>query len=282
LKLDAQGQTNTGVDGIYNANSEELSFVQHVSMINIANTKSGLYLSSVPAPAPPARNNGTSSHSGPYSDISVTVLGTTSKCVNIFGATGSQGYVIPEPRGIHGLTCAGTSNTGAAIYLDGNNVSIDDAYITGFADGVLVGSQGTAASNILLNIRGASNVTRLIHICGKTLSGNCPQNSTANASDLTIMGATSAANTTIQDDLVNGMSTINDRNVGMYVLGKPVLAGTSAVGYSRLTTSPSVPSWIIGTGQLTPCSAGSLYSKTSGSGTTLYECIGSGGWTAVQ
>jgi hypothetical protein len=91
------------------------------------------------------------------------------------------------------------------------------------------------------------------------------------------LGQPPAANTTtIQDDVVTGTSTITDRNVGMYILGEQVQAGGSPVGYSRLTTSPSVPTWIIGTGSPSlPCSVGDLYSRTSsGSGTTLWECIG--------
>jgi len=270
------------IDGIDNSVSQELSLVRHVSMVNIG----GIGLSI-------GANAG---NSGPYSDISIEVTSSATACVAISW----------KPRGIHGLSCTcvqnGTacSNKNAGIYLGGvgannsgieGNTSIEDVYINGFTDGIYVGQSGfetpaPAASNLLSNINGGSNVTNLIHIDGgQSMSSTCPpqnatsSNSVNNVCDLTILGATSSAGNTIYDQQNNNtiLSSVTDPTVGMYIIGEQVSAGStnSSIGNSRFTTSPSVPTWIIGTGSpSTPCASGDLYSITTGtSGYTLWGCV---------
>jgi hypothetical protein len=139
------------------------------------------------------------------------------------------------------------------------------------------------ASTLLFNISGGSNVTNLIHIDGGTsMSSACPpQNDTSpilvnNVCDLTILGATSSAGNTIYDQQNNTtLSSATDPTVGMYIIGEQVSASSNNIGNSRFTTSPNVPTWIIGTGSpATPCSVGDLYSITTGtSGYTLWGCV---------
>jgi hypothetical protein len=279
LALD--GQDNQGnyysIDGIDNSVAQELSLVRHVSMVNIGEV--GLSIGAV--------------NSGPYSDISIEVTSNATACVVISG----------NPRGVHGLSCTcvrgGTacSNPNAGIYLGGTNstgpagnTSIEDIYINGFEDGIYVGRSGhstpvPAASNVLFNIYGGSNVTNLIHIDGtQSEQSTCPpQNSGGSATvnnvcDLTILGATSSAGNTIYDQLNNNTTLPNttDPTVGMYVIGEQVSEGTNSIGNSRFTTSPSIPTWIIGTTSppTTPCASGDLYSITTGtSGNTLWGCV---------
>jgi hypothetical protein len=266
LTLDGSSQ---GVDGIDNSDAEEQSYVKHVQMINIGGT--GLSLGT---------DVGTSSHSGPYSDLSITETSGGSGCVNI--APGAQ------PRGIHGINCNSSSNSGAGIYLDGGNVSIEDVNVTGFTDGIRIGSQETGQSvqsNIIFNVTGGSGLTNVIHICG-SYSTTC---STANSvTDLTLMGITrlGTGTDTIQDDVTD--YTLSDATVAMYILGETQtsISGTGP-GYSRFTTSPSlVPTWLVGTVSLTTGSScaptGALYSKTSGSGTVVWGCAGSSGWQVIK
>jgi hypothetical protein len=87
----------------------------------------------------------------------------------------------------------------------------------------------------------------------------------------------------------NGVATLTDSSLGLYILGEPVQYGDSNgtndhfLGYSHFTTSPEWPSWVVGPTQHanTSCAGvGSLYSVTSGSGPTLWECEGSG-WQSV-
>lgn len=76
-----------------------------------------------------------------------------------------------------------------------------------------------------------------------------------------------------------------DPRVGMYVLGEPVNVGTTFPGYSRFTTSPSLPTWRVG-GANPPmgnCAVGTIYSRTSsGPGTTTWACVASSTWHAIK
>src|SRR5579864_7514248 len=81
-----------------------------------------------------------------------------------------------------------------------------------------------------------------------------------------------------------------DHYVAMYILGEGVTINTSTgvQGYARFTTSPNTITWGAGPGAPTGtyCSSatntkGSLFSNTSGSGSALYVCTGSGGWSAI-
>jgi hypothetical protein len=123
-----------------------------------------------------------------------------------------------------------------------------------------------------------------------TAPSNCPAQADGNkytACDVTILGVTNltANTTTIQDDLIS--QGIPDANLAMYIVGEPVQAvSSSAIGYSRFTTSPSVPTWLVGTGGPSgSCKVGSLYSRTSGgsgANNTIYACATGTGWTGIK
>jgi hypothetical protein len=258
--------TNNSVDGIDNLNAEELSYVKRVAIINV--TTVGLKLTN--------SAGGTSSHSGPYEDISISLAGSSAACVDILGAA---------PRGIHGLTCnAGSAAPAVGIYLDGYNVSLQDAYITGaFTNGIYIGSQSSSTNlvygNVLFNVQ-SSGATNAVHLyyAGSGMSY---------VSDLTMMGVTSSSGTaTIKDDLPGGTS-VTDASVGLYVVGEPVSDSSGYIAESRFNTATSgssspFPAWIVGTS--TPsaaCSTGSLYSRiANSSGNTLWGCAG-GGWRLI-
>ncbi len=249
--LTVDAQSLNGVNGIHNPGSQELSFVRDVALNNVAGT--GLLIS-----------GGSSVNSGPYSDIFFSGTGT---CVRIAGS---------NTRGIHGLTCTGTGSASSAVLLDGASNSIEDVYISGpYQNGILVGANGQAQSNVLLNINGGTGVTNVVAI----------SNSPSNISDLTIMGVTTTSTSgsvfAIADSLTN--TFLQDGSVGIYVLGERVKGNGSGVGYSRFTTSPSVPAWFVGnSGTSGSCSTGSLYSNTSGpTNATLSACV-NGSWKSVK
>jgi hypothetical protein len=118
--ISLDGQAISGVSGIVNNNSQELSYVKHVSFYQIFGT--GLSIS------------GNANNSGPYSEISYDTGASgllASTCVNINGVNGI--------RGIHGLTCMSSPDAQTAVYLDSSNSSIEDVRIIGFYDGILIG-----------------------------------------------------------------------------------------------------------------------------------------------
>jgi hypothetical protein len=244
------------INGIQNATAQS-SYVDHVTMFQVLGT--GLSVSAM--------------NSGPYTNITFdsgsSALSTTT-CANISGGNGTLG--------IHGLTCIAGSTANTAVFLDAPNNSIEDARIAGFFDGVLVGSQASTQSDVLFNIFGDTIIpmnipapVNVIHI-----------SNLHTVTDLSLMGVNNAgtSNTTIIDDPTG--TTIPDRYVAMYVLGK----GANG-GYSRYTTSPSAATWAVGgIAPLVGCaaaSAGSLYSNTSGTGTALWVCpVGSTKWAAIK
>jgi hypothetical protein len=256
------GNGLSGVNGIYNQLSQELSYANDVKLTNFTGT--GVMLMggvSGMTPVGPA-------NSGPYTKIYYSGSGT---CANLND--------IDDTRGIHGLTCV--TSASPVIYLDATNDSIEDITIeatatsSGSQDGILIGSAAAAQSNVLFNISGTgTGLGKLIHISNH-VTGTLP-----NAADLTIMGVTnlSSGATTIQDDLTG--ATLSDPNLGIYALGEQLgsIAGyTSTSGYSRFTTSVQVPTWLVG--PVAPsgaCNPGTLYSCTGSScGKTLYACTNS-------
>jgi hypothetical protein len=285
LTLDAQ---SLAIDGVDNFNAEEQSYVQHVSMVNIGGV--GLKLSADAT----SGSSGTSSHSGPYTDITIGVTSTATACVRVLTiATQSA-----EPRGIHGLSCTClnangtvcTTNSNAGIYLDGNNVTLQDVFVNGFTDGVMIGDQASAStpvhSNVVVNISGGTNVTNLVHIHKPSDLANAQ---VGESGGFTILGATSAANNTIVDDLTGTtLTNATNANIGMYVLGDPLgnFSGYPS-GYTRFTTSATLPTWFVGNATVTgSCSvaSGSLYSNTAGTNggnSTLYACA-SGQWANLK
>ena len=253
LMLNGANQTITG---ILNEYSEELSYVNHVSLYQILGT--GLDVET-------SVGSFSAGNSGPYSNISFSPGSSavmTTVCAKILGA---------RTRGIHGLTCVADGTPSAAILLDADNNSIEDVHVEGFTDGILVGDSAAAASNILFNITGSIGggaMTNVIHISNANPVANL---SILNVESENIPGKGSPTNS-IKDDVTGTILT--DTTVGMYTLGETV--GTS--GVSRFTTSPNSVTW--GGGTTAPsgtCSSGSIFSNTGGSTHTLYVCQ-SGGW----
>jgi hypothetical protein len=276
LRLDGGGIAN--LNGIVNKFSEELSYVDDVALTNIGGT--GLLLGVYPKD-----NNGyraSAVNSGPYSKILFSGSGT---CAQIVGqVVPNSGFPLGlGTRGIHGLTCITTNPSGAAVYLDGSNNSLEDVSITfqvitqGAApDGVLVGSQNSAQNNVLANISGSA-LANVIHISSNNNYAlyNCP----TNACDITVLGVSNGGGSTntVKDDLTG--TTIMDTTVAMYVVGEQVIGGTSPA-YSRFSSSPSFSSWFVGTiPPTTPCATGSLYSCTGGSSCTTGTILGCAGGT---
>jgi hypothetical protein len=128
-----------------------------------------------------------------------------------------------------------------------------------------------------MNIAGNTNVGNVVHL-------------EAGAGNVTILGVNlNGASHSIADDVTN--TTLLDTTVAMYVLGAPVTAGGTTIGYTRFTTSPSVPTWIyVGnpTVGLTPfgqCNAGSIatnYLGRAGNSNTMWVCTGANTWTNVM
>jgi hypothetical protein len=192
LNLDGHGQA---IGGIANGFSQDLSYVDHVSLYQILGT--GLSVS------------GNAKNSGPYSNITFDLGGASGSslthCASINGLTST--------RGIRNLTCISESNDlPAAVLLDSSNNLLKDVSIAGFYDGILVGANAPAQSNVLVNIVGDTstcqpvcpNPIRAIHISSNKTSGN------NNVSDLSIMGVANDAPPgpyTISDDLTGTQIT---------------------------------------------------------------------------
>jgi len=131
----------------------------------------------------------------------------------------------------------------------------------------------------MFNVTGGGNVTNLIHICGLNYGSHSACSQTSNSVvDLTLMGVTSSADNTIQDDVTDTLlPESSDPTVGMYILGESVTVGSNT-GYSRFTTSPTIPTWRVGTASppTGDCAIGTLYSRTSSSSTvppTVWGCV---------
>lgn len=269
LGLNANNQSfnGTAISGIVNCCSQELSFTNDVAISNVAAGGIGLSL------------QGRSNNSGPYVNIHYSGAGA---CIQIYDSTGIG--PLNQTRGIHGLTCNMSNNSGAAVYIDAPNNSLEDVAIQGGSsqDGIRIGSQGAAYNNVLFNVSG-SGLNNVVHIVKGANT----------VSDVTMMGVSQSGGTnSILDELT--ASTLTDANVGMYILGEQVQAAGTNVGYSRFTTSPNAGSndsgavtWLVGSSPPSggTCAAGSLYSCTNGSNCmldTLYGCEGSSGWKGIK
>jgi hypothetical protein len=256
------------ISGIQNEYSQEESYVDHVNFQNFGSL-------GPPPPGPPALLIGPgpkAQNSGPYTNLFVT--GGTGACVQIIGA---------GTRGVHGMTCTTPYDEAAGLLLDSGGNTIEDVHFEVFKDGILVGSNAAAASNVILNVTGQTtsvgNMVNVIEI------------SNANTvEDLSIMGVEAESYpggtfpSSIKDDVTG--TTLTDETVAMYALGEGDVfnSGGGIIGYARFTTSPSVPNWSVGSssspGGSIACKTGSLYSNTSGIGgshDTLFVCE-SGAW----
>jgi hypothetical protein len=266
LTLDGQGQF---INGIQNANSGQLSYVNNVNLYQIRDT--GLQVS------------GNAQDSGPYSNITFDVgsysgLAST-VCANVNGLSGT--------RGIHGLSCiSDTSDSSVAVYLDSSNTTIEDVTIAGFYNGILVGSVAAAQSDILLNISGNTHYGANLVPINVVVISSAVTGTSANVSDVSLVGINNAGpsgTNSISDQLTS--TTLSDTYVAMYALGKPKNGG-----YSRFTTSPNAATWAAGTSapsttvSCNAATAGSLYSNTSPSASpALYLCpVGGGTWVSVK
>jgi hypothetical protein len=137
LNLDGKGQT--GVNGITNTNAgistiAATSYVKNVTLFQIVGT--GLTVS------------GNAQGSGPYSNITFDTndsVSSSTVCLNVT-ASATQGF--------HRITCTSLYTAPAAVLLDASNTSLTDVRITGFQDGILVGSRSTAHSDVLRNVWG--------------------------------------------------------------------------------------------------------------------------------
>jgi hypothetical protein len=129
----------------------------------------------------------------------------------------------------------------------------------------------------------------VVHISNQQSSASiCPpgdgSSTIYNVCDLTMLGVTSSGSTySIKDDLT--ATSVSDINVGMYVVGEQVTqgSGNSPIGYSRLTSSPSIVNWLVGANPPTntpACVTGTIYSFTGSGSNPLRACQhGSGGNT---
>jgi hypothetical protein len=253
--LDGQNQNVTGISNSYAA---EQSYVKHVTLYQI--TGPGL---SVTAPT----GSGTPQNSGPYQDISC-MPGASAVAATLCAKIQNVGT-----RGIHGMSCINTSSTipTTAIALDAPNNSIEDVNVQGFEYGIRLGASYNASNNLLKNITGGTGMTSAVIF----ISGAHTE------TDVTILGASNgevSGVATIQDSHATPNTTVSDTTVAMYVIGEAVTSGSTTLGYSRFTTSPSAPTW--GNGNASPtntsaCLVGSLYSNTqgkSGSNDTWWVC----------
>jgi hypothetical protein len=284
LTLDGAGQN---INGIVNQVSQELTFVDDVALNNIEGI--GLWIGNDANPdAVTTVGAIEAGNSGPYSNIvfNAGAAASTTECVNLQAGT----------RGIHQISCTATGNPAAAIYLDGYNNSVADVQISGFTDGVLIGSQALSTvatnsrSNLLLNVAGISGVTNVVHICGPNPPSSlaaCAETTNPTA-DVTILGTSNLGALTSSNNLVRDDETetaLGGANVAMYVLGEQTPNGSSNQ-YTRFTTAPKLPTWATGSVAITANSActgnGTLYSRdVPAAGTTLWACV-NGVWTPLK
>jgi hypothetical protein len=263
---------SSGAAAIRNQYSQELSYVNDV-VISGGTGSIGLWL------------DVHADNSGPYTNIRYSGSGTCAQFYDSF-----KTFKLRNSRGIHGLTCIMSGGNSPAVYVDAPNNSIEDVNIQGTGstqDGIVIGARAAAYNNVLFNVTG-SGLRNLIHICGLSASGSCLGSAPpANVSDVTILGATNSAGggSILEDDLTN--TTLSDAHLGMYVVGEPVQANSTGIGYSRFTTSPSVPAWLVGTGPPSgsTCAFGALYSASGGTqASSIYGCTGAsnGPWTPIK
>ena len=257
LTLVGNGQSLTGIQ---NQNSQDFTYVNHVTLYHVLGT--GLDIS------------GNAVNSGPYSDITYDT-GTSglfaSTCVSING--------LATTRGIHGLTCNSSPDSQHAVLLDSSNNSVEDVRIVGFYDGILIGANAPARSNVLLNVMGDTTPLTLSPVNVVHISAN-------NAvTDISVMGVYNSlggnsGQYTIDDDVTS--TPLPDLFVAMYVLGE-----ARNGGYTRYTTSKNAATWTVGNSAppASSCPRGSLYScigsSSNCSNFALWGCDGSA-WKKIK
>lgn len=267
LTLDGQA---IFLNGITNDYAQDSTYLDHVTFYQLLGT--GLTLSTA--------GSGTANNSGPYTNITFDTGGYSGTsgtvCLNINGLT--------SLLGIYGLRCKSeTHDAPAAVLLDSSNTSMQDVTTVGFYDGILVGSNAVAHSNILINIVGD---TSLGVVSTTPINAVHISNSHNAVTDLSIVGVSNsglAGTYTIEDDVTS--VTLPDEYVGLYALGE-----SGSGGYGRFTTSPNAPTWAVGSsvpsGNCTTATRGSLYScvgtSTNCSSTALWACALVSGSTTLS
>jgi len=280
LTLDGDG--GTSVIGIQNQYSQNNTFVDHVGLYQILGT--GLLVESG------------ADGSGPYTNIRFDTGGdeatTTTECVSLNNLTSTQG--------VRGLSClSATNDAPAAVLLDSSNTSIEDVRIVGFYDGIRIGANANARSNVLAHIIGDTSQNRLhptpvnaIHI----------ENAAHTVTDLSIMGVSNSGlmgTYTIQDDVTG--PHLSDTSIAIYAIGETVPIASGGInGYTRYTTSPNVANWSVGTsapsGGCTSATRGAIYSCagtytsccvpgtscTAATADVLWVCGNTGAWLAID
>lgn len=162
ITLDGQGQV---INGIVNSNSGSLTYVDRITLFQILGV--GLLLQS------------NASYSGPYTNITFD----TGSYAGLSQTTCAQLYNVTRgTHGIHGLTCISrTADATNAVLLDSSNNSLEDVAIAGFYSGIVLGSQASARSNVLINISDSTKAcnptcppapVNMIHVEPNTTNGN--------------------------------------------------------------------------------------------------------------
>ena len=183
LVLDGQGQT---VVGISNPLAQTQSYIDQVSLYQILGT--GLQIS------------GSANNSGPYTNIKFDTgptypAASSTICVQI---------EVSGTRGVRGLSCnvSTSSIANAAVLLDSSSNSIKDVTTVGFKDGILVGGNARATSDVLINvISDTQNPCKIA--CSFTINDVHISSAFSATSNIVILGASNQGGTgtaTIDDD----------------------------------------------------------------------------------
>jgi hypothetical protein len=247
--LELAGGTNgASVSGIINGQSQDMSYVNRVSMYQIGGIGLKVW------------NN--AENSGPYTDISFNdgeLGGTSTECAELDVTT----------LGIRGLNCQGSSSTAAttAVLVDAPNNTIKDAY-----------------SDILFNISGGTNLTNLVHI--ETGSPN-PQNISImgvhNNGGASVNTIQDSVTSTYLDDSYIAMYALGVSGVS----GNGYSRFTTSTNTNTVTwgTGGTVPA-SCSKGSLFSCTGGSSCTSNSScvsgsSGSGVYVCTASGVWCSL-
>ncbi|MGA8429216.1 MAG: hypothetical protein WB729_05315 [Candidatus Sulfotelmatobacter sp.] len=307
---------NSFFHAIYNNDAQDASYVDDVVMTagQTSSTATNGPIVTTGLLIGPGAN-----YSGPYTNIDF--VGSKACSGNTCAPTACV-QIQAQTRGLHGITCTVTSTQTsgqprAAIYLDSYNNTISDVHSEGSYDGIVVGDYfdlqplpGGAAAAPKITATTISNLTigygagpslQGVHICSPALASSsttaCTHNTSGKVSDVTLtqIQSTGTSNFTtvrpIADDLTGTLlpQSGNQQFVGKYVVGEPVTVNTSVTGYTRYTTSPTLPNWGIGDAPISGAcnNPGGIYSHTKGGkqpGTqnTFYVCAYSTTTSSLQ
>jgi len=240
-------------------------------------------------------------NSGPYTDLLVLAAPGPGCGVNNPPALNCVS-VQTQTRGIHGISCLGSTVTGAesaAILVNGSNNSIEDIHVEAFYDGVGLGNTTSSpignlfVSNVTGGVscpNGTVSVMNAVHIYGSVTSATIVGVSNENKPAVSIQDDETP--TTIQN--CNGEGCAFPITSGMYILGRP--NGSTIGQYSRFAVNPAnptvygnsstvVPTWGMGNSTApqgmcyTPGAIFSYTATTGGGG--VYLCTSAKAWKAL-